>query len=120
MSTLRLDGFHGSDIFYKNPLFRQCEYTEGVKAMAEQAGAYWLIDAIFSYEPRLTRSGDWFFAVRLENRGDDWLLQIGDNESPFKIQQVIEFSDFPVDSFKLFIDWDGFKEKWVLMLPGEY
>ena len=57
INTLKteLKQFSGGDGFYRNPLFRGYVYTEGVKYLAAQAGAYWLIDYILSHqlEPKL-------------------------------------------------------------------
>ncbi len=36
--------FTGTEQYYFNPLFEQFRYTDGVKFLAERAGAYWLLD----------------------------------------------------------------------------
>lgn len=43
-----LKQFYCSERFFRNPLFPKFVYTEGVQYLAEQAGAYWLIDYVFS------------------------------------------------------------------------
>ena len=40
--------FIGSEVLYKHPMFN-IRYTEGVKYVAEKAGAYWLIEAVASW-----------------------------------------------------------------------
>jgi hypothetical protein len=44
----KLGQFIGSETFYRHPLFRKFVYTEGVQYLAEKAGAYWLLEYIFS------------------------------------------------------------------------
>lgn len=99
-------------------------FTSGVKAMAEAEKAYWLIDAIFSYLPKLEKSGDYFFPIRLTRvKDNNFLLTIGDDDNPFVIKQEIEHSDFPGD-FKLYLAQSHHDEEglytWTLMLPSEY
>ena len=45
-NTLDLSGFTGSERWYRHPLVTSLVYTDGVKYVAERAGAYWLIDKI--------------------------------------------------------------------------
>lgn len=51
MTTKQLDlsPFTGTEHWYKHWLGGLL-YTDGVKYVADQAGAYWLIDAIASYQ----------------------------------------------------------------------
>ena len=115
-----LSGFTGTEEFYKNPMFPGCCYTEGVKFLARECQAYWLIDAVFSYVGKLRKHDDWFYPVKLEERENDWLLRIGDIDNPLKIEQVIEFSDFPLKDLKLFLANNEGGLGWTLMLPSEY
>ena len=45
----QLATFTGSELFYVHPLNRKVVYTEGVRFLAQAAGAFWLIDAMASY-----------------------------------------------------------------------
>ena len=40
--------FTGTTQWFKNPMFPNFRYTDGVKYLAEKAEAYWLLDYIFS------------------------------------------------------------------------
>ncbi len=42
--------FTGSQTWYRHPLMRKISYTDGVKFMADKAGAHWLIDMIVSWQ----------------------------------------------------------------------
>jgi hypothetical protein len=110
--------FTGSDEFYKHWL--GITYTEGVRAMAKRGGAYWLIDAIASYQPdkRIRRNPDlvafqvWKLAVHEE--GGAILTMRGDSGQPIIIKQKIEYTDFPLPEITLWVCND------TLMLPSEY
>src|SRR5438552_3846221 len=62
MTTLdrsELLNFTGSETVYQHH-FRRLNYTEGIKHVAARYGAYWLIDAIASYQgPKLDQQCDW-------------------------------------------------------------
>ena len=48
--------FTGTETWYRHPLARKVLYTEGVQYVAEQGGAYWLLDIIAiaqKHEPRV-------------------------------------------------------------------
>jgi hypothetical protein len=51
-----LNGFYGSENLYRHPLCRSLTYTDGVRYLAEGAGAFWLIDLIASHQidPRIS------------------------------------------------------------------
>jgi hypothetical protein len=108
--------FTGSENVYKN--FTGLRYTDGVKYLAEKAGAYWLIDAIGSYQrdkrlqiERLQEFQLWTLTVK-ENVG---LLQcFEDSGVPATLEQEIEFTDFPLPEIKLYV------EGGVLLLPSEH
>jgi hypothetical protein len=68
-----LNGFTGSEQFYRHSMVKNFTYTEGVKYLAEEAEAYWLIDAIASYQPKLQKieMARYFQLWYLTNRCDD-------------------------------------------------
>ena len=87
-------------------------YTDGVQYLAEQAGAYWLIDAIFSYRRRES-----FQIWTLKKNADDndaVLTMQEDTGEPIKVRQKIPYTDFPLDQISLYLI-DG-----VLLLTSEY
>jgi hypothetical protein len=48
-NTLTQDALHqftGTEHWYRRPLARAVTYTDGAKYVAEQGGAYWLLDII--------------------------------------------------------------------------
>ena len=113
-----LDGFCGSDQWYKHWTGR-ATYTDGVKYLADEAGAYWLIDLVVSWQIHAKVRREpfqvWTLKVNEEDRSavaECW------NDTPGKskrlARQKIEYTDFPLDEIRLFF-CDG-----VLLLPSEY
>jgi hypothetical protein len=127
LSEHDLRQFTGSENWHRHGMQRRLIYTDGVQYLAEQGGAYWLIDAIASYvnsrqmgaaqlaDGRLHTVQFWRLTVR-DGRG---LLECyADSGVPPCITQEIEYTDFPLPAVKLFMTFDG--EHWCLMLPSEY
>ena len=105
-----LNQFIGTENYYRH--WTRCGvFTDGVQYLAEQAGAYWLIDAVFSYRRRES------FQVWTLRKNDDnsaVLTMQEDSGEPAKVRQEIPYTDFPLDSIKLYLI-DS-----VLLLPSEY
>lgn len=88
--------------------------TDGVNAVAELAGCYWLLDVIGSYQldPKLDKAFQvWTLEVDTANTCG---VVRGYNDTTLIITQDIPFTDFPLDKIKLFL-MDG-----VILLPSEY
>ncbi len=110
-----LKQFTCTEQYYYNPLFPKHRYTDGVKFLAEKAGAYWLLDFIFGYSDE-TELKDQPFQV--------WKLKVNDNRSASITVEdgndtvlksfKIPFTDFPLQEMDLWLI-----DK-VLILPSEY
>lgn len=98
-------------------LNRRCLITDGAKYLADETGAYWLLDAAASYLLELGTT-DWFVLVRLVVSDSAALLTLEDGNGNVRASQQIPYTDFPLPEQVLYACWDG--EHWVLMLPGEY
>jgi hypothetical protein len=86
-------------------------YTDGVKHMAERAGAYWLIDLVASYQSE--HRDVWFQVWDLKAKDRAGVVTMrGDSE--VLVKQELEYTDFPLESLRVFVA-DG-----VLLLPSEY
>lgn len=104
-----LKQFTGTEHYYKHWLGRLV-YTDGVAFLAENAKAYWLLDAIASYN-RKEEFQVWDLVV---DGGKAVLTMKEDTGQPLAVRQEIKYTDFPMDHVKLYLK-DG-----VLMLPSEY
>ncbi len=112
-----LDQFIGSSVIYQH--LSNLTYTEGVKYVADNGNAYWLIDAIVSYQndSRITQDA-------MLQEIQFWKLQVNENQSAvlicerdtndIAITQSIEFTDFPLKEIRFYLSNN------VLMLPSEY
>jgi len=117
-----LDGFCGTENYYKH--FTGLVYTDGVKHLADRAGAYWLIDAVMSWQAekviRCVPFQVWTLKVLRSELGKNKnepmaILEMReDTDMPVLVSQKIEYTDFPVGEMKLFF------QNGVLFLPSEY
>lgn len=106
---------------YSPHLFPNVLLTDGTKYVAEECGAYWLMDAISSHLPAV--STEPFVVVVLEKNSayhGGWTLLLVDDIPSRTIfaRQEIAFSDFPLDEIKLYAIRDA--DYWVILLPSEY
>ena len=118
-----LNGFCGTQNYYRH-FTGFGNFTDGVKAMADKAGAYWLIDAVFSYqsEPKIRAVPFQIWRLKVlrselgENKNEPMaVLEMNeDTDEPLKVSQKIPYTDFPKGEVKLYLI-DG-----VLLLPSEY
>jgi hypothetical protein len=130
-----LDRSTGSEQFYKHYIPRVI-YTEGVHAIAEAAGAHWLIDVIASYQPGLRRKVRsfggkgvpyqvWRLVVDVENNKgvvtchEDWNEdRHSPGQYPAIVTQELEYTDFPAPYLCLYCEDGG--ENMVVLCPREH
>lgn len=124
---LNLRQFMGGGDMFRHPLNKTLIFSEGVKYLAENAGAYWLIDIVASVLNK-GKEGilgkDSFMCCKLKKtQGNAFVFTIDNGNDPtspedgeYKLyyKQEIPFSDFPLDEFKLFLCNE------TLILPSEY
>jgi hypothetical protein len=86
-------------------------FTDGVLAVAEKAGAFWLIDVVMSY-----RRPEHFQVWTLTVTGSKCVVEMKLDSKTDKVQvrQRIGYTDFPEGVYEFWMV-DG-----VLMLPSEY
>ena len=102
-------------------------YTPGIKHVAEQAGAYWLIDELaFAIsgnpvqhagraDPRILELHFW----RLDTKDGSAILtaRADSDVEPFYCKDI-PYTDFPLDWIDIWAAFDG--EHWTLYLPSEH
>ena len=89
--------------------------TDGVRMVAEKAEAFWLIDAIGSYQgnPEVRALAIQFWT--LEAKGSKAVLYcVEDSGMPRIVEQEIKYTDFPEGTWKFYV------QEGVIMLPDEY
>lgn len=107
--------FTGTEQYYFNPLFRSFRYTEGVKFLAENAGAYWLLDMIFANQTDSKFSSEPFqvWTIELLKYGAARITVSDGSEQKLKSFKLV-YTDFPLESFTIWLVDN------VLMLRSEY
>ena len=110
-----LESFTGSENWYRHGLVRTITYTDGAKYVADEGGAYWLLDEIalaqkFNPRVRVEPFQVWTLAVS-ENTG---VLTCDDGNGNIVYTKPIPFTDFPLAEIKFYFTDN------VILLPSEY
>jgi hypothetical protein len=92
--------------------------TDGAKFLAEEAGAFWLLDIILSIKPKYFNGDDWFKVVKLAVKDHNAVFTLEDGNDNILYRQEIPYTDFPFAEQTLFVQTDGIE--WTIMLPSEY
>lgn len=128
LSHADLRQFTGSLERFRHPLNRRVIFTSGVHFLAEEAGAFWLLDVIASYigspemakatqaDPRLAAMQFWRLEVHATGSAE--VTCRADADALHAISQSIPFTDFPLDHVTIWTAFDG--EHWTLYLPSEH
>ena len=108
--------FTGSEHWYRHAMVRDILYTDGVKYVAETAGAYWLIDEIALAQrfDKLIAAEEFQSWKLIVNANHTATLTCEDGDGGVVFTKAIEFTDFPLEEITLF-----FMNKTIL-LPSEY
>lgn len=117
MTTADLSQFTGSENWYRHSLNRNVLYTDGAQYVAEAGGAYWLLDEIAlanHCESRVRAEEFQVWTLTRDKRGNGATLDCGDGNGNTVYSKRIEFTDFPLDTVKLFC------ENGTILLPSEH
>jgi len=89
--------------------------TDGVAMVAQKAGAFWLFDAIASYqgEAKIKALSIQFWYLEVKDKKAE-LYCIEDSGKPKIVSQKIEYTNFPEGKWEFYVQGD------VLMLSNEY
>ncbi|WP_367389081.1 DUF6876 family protein [Lewinella sp. LCG006] len=107
----------GTEHWYRHHMNRKVTYTDGVKYLAEKAGAYWLVDDICAAYQIDTEVRSVPFQVwKLEVNQDDHtaVLRLEDGNDNLVKSYDITFTDFPLTEIILWFTDN------TLLLPCEY
>jgi len=114
----QFQGFTGTENYYRHWL-PEFVYTDGIKMMAEQFQAYWLLDIPFSYQSQPKVANEKFQIWTITSEGNKAVIEMRpDVDQPAIIRQEIAFTTFPEGVFKMYYIDDGSYK--VLLLPSEY
>lgn len=110
-----LEQCYGSENFYRHP-FSGLVFTDGISCLVCMANCMWLVDAIGSHQKRCMkdeslRDMQFWTLKRVGDNKFDLICERDTDDVAFK--QRIEFSNFPLDEIKLWV------ENNTLYLPSE-
>lgn len=116
LSKSDLAHFTGSECWYRHAMVRKVLFTDGVKYVADNGGAYWLVDAIaFAQVTEQAVAAEdfqlWKLTVRPDHTGT---LACEDGNYNTVYTQELTFTDFPLDKITLYFTGN------VILLPSEY
>lgn len=115
LSKADLRQFTGTEQWYRHGINRNVLFTDGAKYVADEGGAYWLLDAIAicqRYERAVASEPFqvWKLSVRPDRTAT---LTCEDGNYKTVYTQRIEFTDFPADKITLWFSDN------VIYLPSE-
>ncbi len=111
-----LQNFTGTQNYYRN--FTSLLYTDGIQHLAERAGAYWLIDLVGSYQPRLRDAPFQLWELKVNTDRSALVTMVEDDGMPNRVSQDIPYTDFPLNDFSFYCCYDG--QIPVMLLKSEY
>jgi len=120
--------FTGTSAYHRLPIWGLF-LTDGAKYVADEAGAYWLMDEIgAAIEKRGARNtphrmGDGFLVVRLKVNEEDRSAVLtfeNGNHTKVCIDRKIPYTDYPDHGLMLFVQYSYDPKGWVVMVPSEY
>jgi len=105
--------FTGTEKYYS---YFTLKLTDGVKYLAEEGKCFWLLDIIASYQPKYHQVPFqlWELEVKEDKSATVYMREDSDSGYPFLVKQFIPYTDFPLNSIKLYVI-----DK-VVLLPSEY
>lgn len=116
LSKADLAMFTGTGNWYRHPLVRKVLYTDGVKYVAETAGAYWLIHeiAFAQYVNAIAKVSFQAWKLEVDLQNSTAVLECSDGNCNHVYFKSIEYTDFPLDEISFYVIDN------VILLPSEY
>jgi hypothetical protein len=115
---LDLQSFIGSINLWKRRTPIPITYTDGVKYLQDKLSAFWLTDAIASYQSREFKKQYefqvWKLTVAEDNTGS--LTATDGNDDNAIVTQEIEYTDFPLSEIVIFVT---IEPEILMFLPSE-
>jgi hypothetical protein len=106
--------FTGSTTWYRNRMFPRYRYTEGVKYVLDAGQAYWLLDAIFSWQIEGKVAAEPFQVWKLSVEDSKGVLTCQDGNGYEVAVQSIPYTDFESPEITIWFTDD------CALLPSEY
>lgn len=108
----------GTEHYYTH-FTKVCFFTDGVKSIADQYQAYWLIDVIASYQIKKSIKSKPFQIWTITSTQSKATIEMRqDSDQPVLVRQQIPFTNFPEGRLQMYYIGDSTNK--VLLLPSEY
>lgn len=119
MALENLDHFCCTEKYYRLTPLRNVLFTDGMKHVADEGGAYWLMALIAGHCIIPFKMGQHFLTAKL-TKGETGTAEvvIDDGNGNVLVAQHIPMTDFPLKEFQCFAAGQG--DDLVVMLPSEY
>jgi len=120
-----INHFHGTEAYHRIIMSRKLLATDGVAWLCENAESYWLMDAIASHQNKAMKDSmlqDMQFWTLTKNVDGNGAVLICERDTDdVAIKQEIEYSSFPLDEIKIWVEKGYVSEGEVMiaMLPSE-
>lgn len=114
ITTAILAQFTGTEGYHFNPLFRNINYTDGVKYLSDNGAAWLVTDTLAHLVHNKKVKGQPFVAITLTTKGGKADLWLTDGNDVILANQKYSLTDLPDGEIKMFFT-DG-----ILLLASEY
>jgi hypothetical protein len=116
LSEADLAHFTGSENWYRHGIARDVLFTDGAKYVADQGGAYWLLDeiALAQRYQKAVAAEEFQVWTLTVNPDHTARLACDDGNKKIVFAKVIPFTDFPIERITLWF------ENNTIYLPSEH
>jgi hypothetical protein len=114
-----LQGYTGTETWWRHWANRKVTYTDGVKEFADKAGAHWFLDILATELPKLVREHR-FLEVWCKVTQDEKAELLADNGADIVWRREITWTDCPVGEWKFLFADGGPEGSVVILLQSEY
>lgn len=101
IKEMNLRQFTGTLNWYKHPF--GLLYTDGIKYLADQAKAYWLIDLVASYQPKCKNIPFQLWKITIDKNNSAVITMKEDLNKKNEVRQDIPYTDFPMKDFEFYV-----------------
>jgi hypothetical protein len=116
-----LPHFTGTNQYYR--YMGKLVLTDGVKFLAEEAGAFWLLDIIWSYQHKAVKDEMLqymqFWNIKVDRAAQAAVVTCERDSDDVAYKQEVEFTDFPLAEARIWVELADDDGTMVVMLPSE-
>ena len=115
-----LAGYTGTERYYRHPLQPRVTYSDGAKAFAERASAYWLLDIMATELPPFVDEHEIIFITTTVKDHTASISAVRDKGEPPLWSRETAYTSLPDGDWALWMGLGGPENTQVIFLPSEY